>query len=1104
MRKLNKVVYITLILIVLCATCIACDLSKDVSNQSISYSIQFEENEVSLNVGDKVDLPNIYVFKLENNVSSSVDVQCTFSISEEDILILNGDGKLVALKAGTTTLVAKYQNATAVLVVNVNDLSQGIIITFESNCEISSFTKEVTKDTVTLPSIEERKGYKFSGWQTQDGIKQAGDVISSPKESVTFTAVWTKITYTISYVLNGGTNNALNPSTYYVDTDTIILNYPSKEGFKFDGWYLDSNFTQRVSIIQKGSIGNIILYAKFVDKITASFVGGEGTTGNVSNIVLDSSNQITLPKNAYSKKGYNFIGWSDGKNTFNEGASYNLTTSTTFTALWQVVNYTITYNLNNGVNSKNNPSSYTINDENITLYNATKSGYEFKGWYLDSNFLYQISTIDTENAKNIEVYAKFETSYNVSFNANGGEGTLPESVGKCKNEVITLPKTTLTNIEGYFDGWSDGTNLYKPGDKYTITKDVEFKAQWLGNFEMGTELFDLANNEYIILYQNTKQAETAAQSLKSYIKQVLNVDASVTCDDNYSDFVYKTSKIISIGETSVFNSLEHFYINGNVADSDQLLKNEISPIDSFLIASDRFVICLISNSTSSMSYAVDQFIEDNLGVKFLTSDCTYIPQKTSAKLAAAYNAYKPLFEYRQYLNSSTYYPSSNDDITYANHMRFNGDYISLDTDSNGYFWYTDYSKGIGTAHNTLSFVNPSDYSDYEDTMFFKYNDTIIDICYTDGITSSGTIDRSTAAIDTAAEAMYNALYNLLSNTDKDNFWLSVGQADTNERCQCDDCTAATKKYNRSGITIRFWNAIINELESCGNESVQNKNYRFVMFAYQYNLVAPIVDNTIDSTCVPNEEHLWVRIAPIVMERYLALNDTNQPLIQRENGRLYDANTSLGHVPSSEVYTNWAKVTSNLFSWTYAPDFDNYFTYSGVLTNMKQNLTLLNKCNVSYVFIQGIYNEKNQVDQYLEAYVFSKLCWNIDADVTELRNEFLKYYYGDSAYENVKNYYDNFDTKYASNFSTSGTGSNGQGNVFNKLEDSFYVSQISLIDQAISASSSDYATRLEKLKLIPLFMLAKQNSSYRTQFTSLFETLGCTNISEGKTISDYTW
>ena len=54
--------------------------------------------------------------------------------------------------------------------------------------------------------------------------------------------------------------------------------------------------------------------------------------------------------------------------------------------------YTITYHLDGGTNALKNPDVYTAEDS-ITLMDATKEGYDFAGWFLDSDKTEQISVI---------------------------------------------------------------------------------------------------------------------------------------------------------------------------------------------------------------------------------------------------------------------------------------------------------------------------------------------------------------------------------------------------------------------------------------------------------------------------------------------------------------------------------------------------------------------------------------------------------------------------------------------------------------------------------------------------------------------------------------
>lgn len=85
-------------------------------------------------------------------------------------------------------------------------------------------------------------------------------------------------TYKITYVLNGGTNNSSNPETYTNETATISLKNPTRDGYKFDGWYKDADYKEKVTQIAKGSTGDITLYAKWIERgnmtgLSIEFIG---------------------------------------------------------------------------------------------------------------------------------------------------------------------------------------------------------------------------------------------------------------------------------------------------------------------------------------------------------------------------------------------------------------------------------------------------------------------------------------------------------------------------------------------------------------------------------------------------------------------------------------------------------------------------------------------------------------------------------------------------------------------------------------------------------------------------------------------------------------
>ena len=138
-----------------------------------------------------------------------------------------------------------------------------------------------------------KNGYTFAGWNTKadgKGEKYANKETIKLTTDMTLYAQWIVIEYKITYELNGGTNISDNPVSYTIETETITLKAPTEHGFTFLGWYKDSKFAERskVTEIVKGSIGNIVLYAKwdFV-KIPGVSITGNETWNPISAVFIE-------------------------------------------------------------------------------------------------------------------------------------------------------------------------------------------------------------------------------------------------------------------------------------------------------------------------------------------------------------------------------------------------------------------------------------------------------------------------------------------------------------------------------------------------------------------------------------------------------------------------------------------------------------------------------------------------------------------------------------------------------------------------------------------------------------------------------------------------
>ncbi len=339
---------------------------------------------------------------------------------------------------------------------------------------------------LTQPATPIKVGYSFAGWYSNAELTNIHNFSGQVTGNFTIYAKWTPTNNTITYNLDGGTNDGSNPSSYTIESSTITLQPATKDYYTFNGWYDNPGFTgSQVTQITSGSTTNVVLYAKFTPisySITYNLDGGINNESNpISYDVEDSFNLL-----AATKEGYTFGGWYDNsefsgtaitevalgthsnitlyaKFTISSGATYSVffydgatpldeveviegnlvepmdpvptkngytfnswvTTNggstgfvfenpingdTNIYAKWDLNNYTITYNLDSGTNSVNNPASYTIETPTITLEDASRSGHTFNGWFSDSGFETEVTTIVLGSTGNVTLYASFTSS----------------------------------------------------------------------------------------------------------------------------------------------------------------------------------------------------------------------------------------------------------------------------------------------------------------------------------------------------------------------------------------------------------------------------------------------------------------------------------------------------------------------------------------------------------------------------------------------------------------------------------------------------------------------------------------------------------------------
>ena len=339
-------------------------------------------------------------------------------------------------------------------------------------------------------------GYQFGGWFTEDSILFEFETTPITKSIILY-AHWTPVDYTITYMLEDGTNDSENPETYNIETPTFEFAAPTREGYAFEKWYYDENFSSPATQITQGTTsGPKTLYAKWIPNIyTITYRAGSVGQGTVLPSEKEHGKPINLKliNDGFTRNGYTQTGWTTtdgGEKEYESGATYAQNHDLTLFPTWSdPIVYSITYVCE--VCTESNPSkprTYTINDTkngNLSIYNPTfaSSEYEFVGWYWDKNYTQRTTNIPKGAFGDTTLYGKMLKKYTIEYELNGG--TKANSRTSYTSETATFALGVAEGREGYsFAGWFDNEDL--SGVAVTeipqgSTGDKKFYAKWIPN-----------------------------------------------------------------------------------------------------------------------------------------------------------------------------------------------------------------------------------------------------------------------------------------------------------------------------------------------------------------------------------------------------------------------------------------------------------------------------------------------------------------------------------------------------------------------------------------------------------------------------------------------
>ena len=380
----------------------------------------------------------------------------------------------------------------------------------------------------------ERPGYTFLGWiregETQDKARSMYEVKLGSTGDLSLIPVWEKNVYDITYVMNGGEIPENAPSTFSYGDEEVHLKAPKRENYVFIGWK-DSEDASPVKkyVIQSDLDKDLTLEAVWTPEeyyISYYLAGGKLKDGksNSSSYTIESEDFIlNVPERDY----YVFKGWKEyGQHDSEAAKEYKVVASEArdliLVAVWEPVVYSISY-VDDGYYKYDivNPTSYTVESEDLYIAGPYKDGYDFLGWVVAGDRTAKINNpmvIESGSHGDLKLFAE----YQVSIVPVGVVTDLQrQKVVYGKNGIIRpdwVVKVPESNGVHYEKGYAQGSDFYetyleavkaaKASYAYWINTNIELTDKNVNNVAYDSKAFSntisLSTIEVVEYWEDTE------------------------------------------------------------------------------------------------------------------------------------------------------------------------------------------------------------------------------------------------------------------------------------------------------------------------------------------------------------------------------------------------------------------------------------------------------------------------------------------------------------------------------------------------------------------------------------------------------------------------
>ena len=362
-------------------------------------------------------------------------------------------------------------------------------------------------------------------------------------------------------------------------------------------------------------------------------------------------------------------------------------------------------------------------------------------------------------------------------------------------------------------------------------------------------------------------------------------------------------------------------------------------------------------------YAVYQFLEELVGIRFLTADHTYIPDASALQIPCGSYTYSPPFSFRW-----SYYRENSEAPEFAAKRKVNTVTDAENLGGKTQQQLINHSFHALVPYGTYGESHPEYYALVDGERDTNTHGGGPQLCVT-----------NPEVIEIAAESAIQQLTERPGATN-----ISVSQADTAAYCRCETCeTLNEAEDSPMGSQLTFVNAVAERIEKA------HPHVKVGTLAYWYTRKPP-------KTVIPRP-NVQIQLCSI---ECCTLHAIDNPDCEQNQAFCQDTN-------------EWGQICDDIWIWNYNTNFRRYDLPFPNLRSIAPNVRYFLRNNAKGVFMQANGNGLTGEFSDLRNYLISHLIWNPHLDADELLNEFVNLHYETAAppiLEYINFLHDNVETR----------------------------------------------------------------------------------------------